>query len=101
MEGSQGACLAFEKVFISEHFVERQAGFYGPKDGDLKYDLYGVARHHGSIWGGHYTAFCRDIKSNKWQEFDDERVRTISEEKAGSCKDAYILFYRRKEDTDC
>lgn len=30
---------------------------------------------------GHYTAFCRDIKSNKWQEFDDERVRTISEEK--------------------
>eukprot|EP00039_Didymoeca_costata_P012676 m.183615 g.183615 ORF g.183615 m.183615 type:complete len:1137 (+) comp15547_c0_seq2:255-3665(+) len=73
----------------------------GPKDGDLKYDLYGVARHHGSIWGGHYTAFCRDIKSNKWQEFDDERVRTISEEKAGSCKDAYILFYRRKEDTDC
>ncbi len=26
---------------------------------DVRYDLYGVSNHSGTLYGGHYTASCR------------------------------------------
>lgn len=31
---------------------------------DMIYDLYGVVNHYGTMFGGHYTAYCRNFISN-------------------------------------
>ena len=67
--------------------------------GDLKYELYSILNHQGSIDRGHYTAFCRSQKLGKWLEFDDAKVREISENEIVS-DSAYVLFYRRKCNED-
>lgn len=41
------------------------------------YDLYGVVNHHGSLYGGHYTAYCQNFLDKKWYEFNDSRVTPI------------------------
>lgn len=38
------------------------------------YDLFSVSNHYGSLSGGHYTAFCKNVMRNKWFEFDDSSV---------------------------
>ncbi|KAI9349064.1 putative ubiquitin-specific processing protease 21 [Obelidium mucronatum] len=38
------------------------------------YWLYGVLVHSGDITGGHYCAFLRPAKNDKWFKFDDDRV---------------------------
>lgn len=42
----------------------------------LKYDLFGVINHEGSIDKGHYTALCK--VENEWKKFDDEVVKPIA-----------------------
>ena len=59
-----------------------------------KYDLIGVINHYGGESFGHYTAYC--LNGNKWFEFNDESVSTISKNKVISSA-AYVLFYRRKD----
>jgi Ubiquitin carboxyl-terminal hydrolase len=61
----------------------------------VKYDLYGVVNHHGSIGGGHYTACAREAKTDKWFEFDDSSVSAVKSESVIT-ESAYILFYRRQ-----
>ena len=54
------------------------------------YSLYGIACHSGSIYGGHYTAYCKYNK--QWRCFDDMYV--ISENwNYVKSQEAYILFY--------
>ena len=83
------------------------------------YDLYAVVNHYGDVNGGHYTAFCRDSNVFKglgichacnrlrlriisidsligWRRFDDNRVDDIREDYVIT-RNAYILFYKRKE----
>jgi ubiquitin C-terminal hydrolase len=58
------------------------------------YDLFAVANHHGSLWGGHYTAYCRNRVTNGWSQFDDADVRPVQPAKVQSSA-AYVLFYSR------
>jgi len=60
------------------------------------YDLYAVSNHFGSMGGGHYTAFAKNPHFNKWFEFDDETVSSISESSVVS-RAAYVLFYKRRD----
>ncbi len=30
------------------------------------YDLYAVSHHSGNLYGGHYTAVCKNSSNNKW-----------------------------------
>ncbi|XP_036381713.1 ubiquitin carboxyl-terminal hydrolase 31-like isoform X1 [Megalops cyprinoides] len=62
---------------------------------DYLYDLYAVCNHHGTMHGGHYTAYCKNSIDGQWYCFDDSDVQPISEDEV--CKQtAYILFYQRR-----
>ena len=61
----------------------------------IKYRILGVCTHYGySGKYGHYVAFCRNSKENKWYEFNDSNVSECSKNNAirGS---PYLLLYER------
>ncbi|XP_037363323.1 ubiquitin carboxyl-terminal hydrolase 31 [Talpa occidentalis] len=62
---------------------------------DYVYDLYAVCNHHGTMQGGHYTAFCKNSVDGLWYCFDDSDVQQLSEEDVCT-QTAYILFYQRR-----
>ncbi|KAL9238667.1 hypothetical protein vseg_013060 [Gypsophila vaccaria] len=62
-----------------------------------RYVLYAISNHYGSLGGGHYTAFVHH-GGGKWYDFDDSSVYPISEEQIKTSA-AYVLFYRRVEDS--
>ncbi|MEE6506775.1 hypothetical protein FKM82_007847 [Ascaphus truei] len=68
-----------------------------PEDGqlDVLYDLYGVCNHHGSLQGGHYTAYCRNSLDSRWYGYDDSSVEPVPQEEV-STRGAYILFYQKR-----
>ncbi|XP_071976410.1 ubiquitin carboxyl-terminal hydrolase 31 [Engystomops pustulosus] len=62
---------------------------------DFIYDLYAVCNHHGTMQGGHYTAYCKNSVDGMWYCFDDSEVQPLAEDEV--CKpSAYILFYQRR-----
>ncbi|XP_062999485.1 ubiquitin carboxyl-terminal hydrolase 31 [Elgaria multicarinata webbii] len=62
---------------------------------DFIYDLYAVCNHHGTMQGGHYTAYCKNSIDGLWYCFDDSDVQQLDENEV--CKQtAYILFYQRR-----
>ncbi|KAM6297487.1 LOW QUALITY PROTEIN: ubiquitin carboxyl-terminal hydrolase 43 [Aegotheles albertisi] len=62
---------------------------------DYLYDLYAVCNHHGSMQGGHYTAYCCNALDGRWYSYDDSRVEGVPEAEVGT-RSAYILFYQRR-----
>jgi len=76
---------------ISEHILDE----YKNLDTTV-YDLIGVIQHLGSsIEGGHYTSLCKH-STGEWFEFNDERVKEISEKDIVN-NNAYILIYMRQK----
>ncbi|XP_043924726.1 ubiquitin carboxyl-terminal hydrolase 43 [Protopterus annectens] len=63
--------------------------------GQCLYDLYAVCNHHGSMQGGHYTAYCRNSVDGQWYSYDDSSVEVIPEGEVCT-RAAYILFYQRR-----
>ncbi|XP_058022736.1 ubiquitin carboxyl-terminal hydrolase 43 [Ahaetulla prasina] len=68
-----------------------------PEEGQCNflYDLYAVCNHHGSLHGGHYTAYCYNSLDSRWYSYDDSTVEPVMEEDI-STRGAYILFYQRR-----
>merc|ERR1719223_1295977 len=66
-----------------------------------EYSLTGVIIHiGGSATSGHYTAFVKKPAPQgkyQWYHMDDSYVTDVSEKTVLSQKNAYILFYCRKE----
>jgi len=65
---------------------------YNPKS--YVYDLFGICNHMGSIMGGHYTSYVKNV-SGEWIHFNDTQVDIINERQIVSPM-AYTLFYRKK-----
>ncbi|KAI1303088.1 Ubiquitin carboxyl-terminal hydrolase 19 [Halotydeus destructor] len=64
------------------------------------YDLYAVINHYGGMFGGHYVAYAKTTFEGQdlsWRVFDDSKVDEIKESEVVN-KNAYILFYRLRED---
>jgi hypothetical protein len=65
------------------------------------YSLTGIVVHvGGSASSGHYTAYVKKPMTNgseKWFKLDDSFVEPVPEKMALQQKDAYILFYSRRE----
>ena len=40
---------------------------------DKQYELYGVSNHSGTVYFGHYTAWCKHYSSNKWFSYNDSQ----------------------------
>ena len=80
------------------HFLHRE--FIGsPLSSSSEYDLLGIVNHRGSFNGGHYVAYCKNFETGQWYEFDDSRVRVISEPELMAVQ-AYLLFYIQKSEPD-
>ncbi|MQM01055.1 hypothetical protein Taro_033807 [Colocasia esculenta] len=58
------------------------------------YELYAISNHYGGLGGGHYTAYAKLIRENKWYHFDDGHVSPTNEDSIRTSA-AYVLFYRR------
>ncbi|XP_075703073.1 ubiquitin carboxyl-terminal hydrolase 43 [Rhinoderma darwinii] len=70
---------------------------YLPENGhlDVLYDLYAVCNHHGSLQGGHYTAYCRNSLDARWYSYDDSNVEHVLEDDVCT-RGAYLLFYQKR-----
>ncbi|XP_078427007.1 ubiquitin carboxyl-terminal hydrolase 43a [Cetorhinus maximus] len=67
----------------------------GSNHENYMYDLYAVCNHHGSMQGGHYTAYCRNSVDGQWYDYDDSNAELIPEEETCT-RGAYILFYQKR-----
>ncbi|CAM9805211.1 unnamed protein product [Chrysoparadoxa australica] len=63
------------------------------------YDLFAVANHHGTLYGGHYTAFVRSRINNDWYLCNDDRVKAVSAKEVHSTA-AYVLFFQKMVNDD-
>lgn len=59
------------------------------------FDLVCVANHIGNLNFGHYYAYCKNSKNNKWYNYNDNTVREISEDELISSS-VYCLFYQKR-----
>ena len=67
------------------------------KGESLDYDLQSICIHSGSLGGGHYYAYCKNLKDNEWRQYNDTNVsKPLTEEHILKQK-PYCLFYRRKD----
>ncbi|XP_018423799.1 PREDICTED: ubiquitin carboxyl-terminal hydrolase 43 [Nanorana parkeri] len=96
---------------MAPHVVKRGQGSKGPGgqwsswktapspvDGgqlDVMYDLYALCNHHGSLQGGHYTAYCRNSLDARWYSYDDSNVELVQEDEVCT-RGAYLLFYQKR-----
>ena len=64
----------------------------GPEKVNAVYNLYAIINHKSNLGVNHFTAFCRN--NNRWLEYDDSKLYNV---KDPITKDAYILFYIKKE----
>lgn len=60
------------------------------------YDCFGVSNHSGSMLGGHYTAYAKNISTNKWYSYNDSSVTEMHNLDDIVSGMAYIVFYRRR-----
>ena len=64
----------------------------GPDKINAIYNLYAVINHKSNFGFNHFTAYCRN--NNRWIEYDDSKVYALDNP---INKEAYILFYIKKE----
>ena len=73
--------------------------YYCSGELDKHYNLYAIINHIGSMNGGHYYSFIKELQddnktfSDQWICCNDMQVNNISEEEAMTSVNAYILFY--------
>ena len=63
----------------------------------LKYDLYAVSNHYGSLAFGHYTAYCMNFETGLWYDFNDSSVSELEDPSEVVSSAAYVLYYIRKD----
>ncbi|AET40567.1 uncharacterized protein Ecym_6184 [Eremothecium cymbalariae DBVPG len=61
----------------------------------FNYQLYGVACHTGTLYGGHYTAYVNKGATLGWCYYDDTNWRQIRSSNEYISQNAYVLFYHR------
>ncbi|SCU81529.1 LAFA_0C05578g1_1 [Lachancea sp. 'fantastica'] len=61
----------------------------------FNYNLYGVACHFGTLYGGHYTSYVNKSSPYGWCYFDDTSWRKVKNDHEYITTNAYVLFYHR------
>ena len=57
------------------------------------YNLKSIIIHEGSCMGGHYYTYTKNIKTNKWFNFNDEKVSEIYNINEINKQNIYCLLY--------
>ena len=65
------------------------------KNKNIKYDLFAVANHYGSLNFRHYTAIYKNAFDNKWYEFNDSMVSEINDTSRIISENTYVLYYNQ------
>ncbi|GMT31637.1 hypothetical protein PFISCL1PPCAC_22934, partial [Pristionchus fissidentatus] len=66
--------------------------------GEAEYELCALVCHEGAnADSGHYVAIARNEIDGNWYEFDDSTVTKLDDAYVLT-KDAYVLFYQKKQD---
>ncbi|KAI9219153.1 hypothetical protein BC828DRAFT_399081 [Blastocladiella britannica] len=64
--------------FLVRDEIEESDGQSKEAPVSQRYHLHGVLVHSGSVDGGHYCAFIRPSRGDKWYKFDDDRVIPVT-----------------------
>ncbi|XXQ37928.1 Ubiquitin carboxyl-terminal hydrolase [Plasmodiophora brassicae] len=64
-----------------------------------QYDLFAVSNHFGSLGGGHYTAYVKNLVDGLWYNMDDSMV-SRTEPSSVKSEAAYVLFYALRDDEE-
>ena len=67
------------------------------KESNCEYQLYSVINHKGGTASGHYTTVCYEAANKEWVCYDDDKVDNWDENDLEENKQAYIYFYKRKD----
>lgn len=69
-------------------------------DENCRYNLYSVICHTGynNIETGHYYAYCLN-RNGRWYNFNDEHISQITNLQDLITQNAYILFYRKADES--
>lgn len=89
--------FSIKKSLVSVEFPVHRLNlkdFASEKAGSPVYNLYALCNHSGSVYYGHYTAYCKD--QSGWYAYNDSRVTPISESLVQS-SEAYVLFYELED----
>ncbi|KAM4611591.1 ubiquitin carboxyl-terminal hydrolase 33-like [Polymixia lowei] len=103
---STGSNVKVDRLAVVPRTLQRQArGHAGQAAQNVKYELYGMVNHIGSLRGGHYTATIQSNENQIWYEFDDSYVSEAHEQpfaKGDTYKSqsAYLLIYRRVQEPE-
>ncbi len=68
------------------------------------YELFAILVHSGTVFGGHYFAYIKDVRDDQWSKFNDSVVSSvdyamIEKESFGGDSintSAYMLMYRKR-----
>ena len=68
------------------------------KNLDKKYDLYGIINHKRDLENEYYISYYLNYFDFNWYEYDDnvKQIEKDEIEESIISKNAYILFYRKK-----
>jgi len=78
--------IPLSQVDLSEYVV-------GYNKDSFKYEVYAICNHHGSVYGGHYTATVK--KNGKWFNYNDTSIKEVPENNVIT-NEAYCLFLKKK-----
>lgn len=65
------------------------------KPSRVKYALYSVVLHYGSLESGHYYSYVKSQANAQWFCCSDRYVRKIQDPYGNGFSEAYLLFYER------
>lgn len=70
---------------------------------DCIYDLYAVIHQSGSLGGGHYVAYTKNLINGYWYYFNDQNIKRVKPEEVEAkivTNQAYVLFYEKRGNVD-
>lgn len=71
--------------------------------GDCIYDLYAVIHQWGTLGGGHYVAYTKNLINGQWYYYNDDKVKRVKPEEVEEkliSPQAYVLFYEKRGNVD-
>ena len=83
----------FEGLQVSEYTSDPT----NPKN-QIKYNLFAIIAHRGTMFKGHYVAFIYSSSNKAWIKFDDEIYSNVKPDLRTELNSfqPYILFYRKE-----